>query len=70
MAVVSSIMDGCYRHRDDLSANISRFFKDFFYVIMSKTIPYNQDPDLYAFIGFIGPDNDDLNWLLILIFDY
>ena len=31
---------------------------------------YDQGPDLYAFIGFIGPDNDDLNWLLILIFDY
>ena len=33
----------------------------------------NQGPDLYAFIrfiGFIGPDDDDLNWLLILIFDY
>ena len=26
-------------------------------------------PDLYAFIGFIGPDDDDINWLLILIFD-
>ena len=25
--------------------------------------------DLYAFIGFIGPD-DDINWLIILIFDY
>ena len=21
-----------------------------------------QGPDLYAFIGFIGPDDDDLNW--------
>ena len=34
---------------------------------------YHQGPDLYAFIefiGFIGPDEDDLNWLLILIFDY
>ena len=29
-----------------------------------------QGPDLYAFIGFIGPDDEDLNWLLILIFDY
>ena len=32
-----------------------------------------QGPDLYAFIGFmifIGPDDDDLNLLLILIFDY
>ena len=29
-----------------------------------------QGPDLYAFIGFIGPADDDLNWLLILIFDY
>ena len=31
---------------------------------------HNQGPDLYAFIGFIGPDDDDLNRLLILIFDY
>ena len=32
---------------------------------------YYQGPDLYAFIGFIGPDDDDdFNWLLILIFDY
>ena len=30
----------------------------------------NQGPDLYAFIRFIGPDDDDINWLLILIFDY
>ena len=31
----------------------------------------NQGPDLYAFIGFIGTDDDDdINWLLILIFDY
>ena len=33
----------------------------------------NQGPDLYAFIAFIafiGSDDDDLNWLLILIFDY
>ena len=29
-----------------------------------------QGPDLYAFIGFIGPDDDDINWLIILIFDY
>ena len=32
-----------------------------------------QGPDFYAFIGFIGfmgPDDDDINWLLILIFDY
>ena len=31
---------------------------------------YYQGPDLYAFIGFIGPDDDDLNGLLMLIFDY
>ena len=35
---------------------------------------YYQGPDLYAFIGFIGfigpDDDDDLNWLLISIFDY
>ena len=23
-----------------------------------------------GFVGFIGPDDDDINWLLILIFDY
>ena len=22
---------------------------------------HNQGPDLYAFIGFIGPDDDDIN---------
>ena len=34
---------------------------------------YYQGPDLYAFIAFIafiGSDDDDLNLLLILIFDY
>ena len=30
----------------------------------------NQGPDLYAFIEFIGPDDDDFNGLLTLIFDY
>ena len=34
-------------------------------------ITNKQGLDLYAFIGFIGPDDDDdLYWLLILIFDY
>ena len=38
-----------------------------------EVIIYYQGPDLYAFIRFIGfivPDDDDINWLLILIFDY
>ena len=39
-----------------------------------ENVRNEQGPDLYAFIGFIGPDDDDddddLNWLLILIFDY
>ena len=34
-----------------------------------STMCDHQGPDLYAFIGFIGPDDDDLNWLLILTFD-
>ena len=31
---------------------------------------HDQGPDWYAFIGFIAPDDYDISWLLILIFDY
>ena len=26
-----------------------------------RSLGYDQGPDLYAFIRFIGPDDDDLN---------
>ena len=45
----------------------------YLYTYGGSEISYYQGPDLYAFIGFIEfirPDDDDLNWLLILIFDY
>ena len=38
--------------------------------LLNEMNSHDQGPDLYAFIGFVGPDGDDLNWLLILIFDY
>ena len=40
------------------------------YVNKLRMLSNLQGPNLYAFIGFIGPDDDDLTWLLILIFDY
>ena len=36
----------------------------------TNCVDHYQGPDLYVFIGFIGPDDDDINWLIMLIFDY
>ena len=58
-------------HYSWLSFIIHHFYLSL--ISIRSYIGHRQGPDLYAFIGFIGfigPGDDDLNWLLILKCDH